>query len=143
MKVHPYLNFAGNAEEAFTLYKKVFGGELLANMKMKDVPQGDQLSKEEQNYTMHICLPIGEDTLLMASDCVESAGHKLTLGNQSYVMLSPDSRAEADRLFKGLSEGGKIEMPMEDMFWGDYFGSFRDRFGIQWMISFQNAKNRE
>ena len=140
MKVHPYLNFNGNAQEAFELYKTVFGGEYMANMKMKDMPDGDKIPKEAQNYIMHICLPIGEDTLLMASDCVESMGQKLTLGNQSYVMLCPDSRAEADRLFKGLSEGGKIEMPMDDMFWGDYFGSFRDRFGIQWMINFTNPQ---
>ena len=139
MKVHPYLNFAGNAQEAFDLYRSVFGGEFTANMKMKDAPEGDKLPYEEQNYTMHICLPIGEDTLLMASDCVESMGQKLNLGNQSYIMLSPDSREEADRLFKGLSEGGAVEMPMEDMFWGDYFGSFRDRFGIRWMISFANG----
>ena len=143
MKVHPYLNFAGNAQEAFNLYKSVFGGKFAANMKMKDAPDGDKLPKEEQSYTMHICLPIGEDTLLMASDCTESMGQKVILGNQSYVMLSPDSREEADRLFKGLSEGGNIEMPMEDMFWGDYFGCFRDRFGIQWMISVANRGIRE
>lgn len=138
MKVHPYLNFNGDAQQAFYLYKSVFGGEFSAVMKMKDAPQGDQLSKEEQEYIMHICLPIGEGTLLMASDCIESMGQKVTQGNQSYIMLCPESREEADRLFKGLSEGGTIEMPMEDMFWGDYFGCFKDRFGIHWMISVEN-----
>lgn len=136
MKVHPYLNFDGKAEEAFHLYKSVFGGEFLANMKMKDVPEGDKLPLEEQNRIMHIALPIAKDTLLMASDCVPSAGHVLHPGSQTYIMLSPDSKEEADRLFAGLSDGGDIEVEMADMFWGDYFGSFTDRYGIRWMINY-------
>ena len=138
MKVHPYLNFDGRVEEAFNFYKSVFGGEFLANMKMSGVPDGDQLSKEDQNRTMHIALPIGKDTLLMASDIMPSAGHVLQPGSQTYIMLAPESRQEADRLFNGLSKGGKVEMAMDDMFWGDYFGSFIDKFGIRWMISFNN-----
>ncbi len=136
MKVHPYLNFDGRAEEAFNFYKSVFGGEFLANMKMAGVPDGDKLSKEDQNRTMHIALPIGKDTLLMASDIMPSAGHVLQQGSQTYIMLAPESRQEADRLFNGLSKGGKVEMAMDDMFWGDYFGSFIDKFGIRWMVSF-------
>ena len=141
MKVHPYLNFDGRAEEAFNFYKSVFGGEFLANMKMSEVPDGDKLSKEDQNRTMHIALPIGKDTLLMASDIMPSAGHVLQPGSQTYIMLAPKSRQEADRLFNGLSKGGKVEMAMADMFWGDYFGSFIDKFGIRWMISFNENQS--
>ncbi len=136
MKVHPYLNFDGNAEEAFLLYKSVFGGEFLTNMKMSSAPNCEKLSKEEQNRTMHIALPIGKDTILMASDIMPSVGHTLQPGGQTYVLLSVESRKEADRLYKGLSKGGDIEMEMADMFWGDYFGSFIDRYGIKWMIDF-------
>ena len=134
MKVHPYLNFDGNAEEAFLFYRSVFGGEFVANMKMSGVPDGHTLSDEDQNRTMHIALPIGNDTLLMASDTVPSAGQTLQQGSQTYIMLSPETKSEADRLFNGLSNGGEIEMKMEDTFWGDYFGSFIDKFGIRWMV---------
>jgi PhnB protein len=136
MKVHPYLNFDGNAEEAFIFYKSVFGGEFLANMKMSEVPGGDNLSTEDKNRTMHIALPIGNDTLLMASDIMPSVGQILQPGSQTYVMLITDSKNEADRLFNGLSNGGNIEMEMADMFWDDYFGSFIDKFSIRWMISY-------
>ncbi|MCM4152527.1 VOC family protein [Arenibacter sp. N53] len=136
MKVHPYLNFDGKAEEAFVFYKSVFGGEFLANMKMSEAPGGNDLSKEDKKRTMHIALPIGKDTLLMASDIMPSAGHVLQPGSQTYIMLTTESRKEADRLFNGLSKEGNIEMEMADMFWGDYFGSFIDKFGIRWMISF-------
>lgn len=141
MKVHPYLNFSGQAEEAFNLYKSVFGGEFLMVMKLKDAPEGDKLPANEQDYIMHIALPIGSDTLLMASDIIPSAGHILESGSQTHIMLSPDSREEADRLFNGLSEGGIVEMEMADMFWGDYFGNFKDKFGIRWMISFNERKD--
>ncbi|MBC8035114.1 MAG: VOC family protein [Chitinophagaceae bacterium] len=141
MKVHPYLNFDGKAEEAFMFYKSVFGGEFSANMKMSEMPDGKKLSKEEQNRTMHIALPIGEGTVLMASDIVPSAGHKLQSGSQTYTMLSPDTKEEADRLFDGLSKDADIEMKMEDTFWGDYMGSFTDKFGIKWMINVTVQRN--
>lgn len=140
MKVHPYLNFEGKAEEAFNFYRSVFGGEFTTVVKTKDVPDSDKLPENEQNLIMHIGLPIGKDNVLMASDIFPSAGHVLTPGNQNYIMLAPDSREEADRLFNGLSKGGKIEMEMADMFWGDYFGSFVDKFGIHWMISHNENK---
>ena len=136
MKANPYLNFDGQAEEAFIFYKSVFGGEFTGNMKMKDAPDGDKLPKDEQNRVMHISLPISENILLMASDIMPSMGQKLIKGNNNYISLHPDSKAEADRIFNGLSAGGKIEMPMADQFWGDYFGSFIDKFGISWMINF-------
>ncbi|MDL5511767.1 VOC family protein [Arenibacter sp. M-2] len=141
MKVHPYLNFAGQAEEAFNFYKSVFGGEFLANMKMSEIPESDKLSEQEQNLTMHISLQIAKDTVLMASDIMPSAGQVLQAGSQTYIMLTTESREEADRLFKGLSIGGNVEMDMDDMFWGDYFGSFVDKFGIRWMISFNEDQS--
>ncbi len=136
MKANPYLNFDGQAEEAFIFYKSVFGGEFTGNMKMKDAPDGDKLPKDEQNRVMHISLPISENILLMASDIMPSMGQKLIKGNNNYISLHPNSKAEADRIFNGLSAGGKIEMPIADQFWGDYFGSFIDKFGISWMINF-------
>jgi PhnB protein len=137
MKLNPYLNFAGNAKEAFQFYQSVFGGELFMQ-KFKDTPGTENLSAEEEEMMMHISLPIGEGQFLMASDCLTARGHHLIIGNNSYISISPDSRDEATRLFSGLSEGGSVEMPLEDMFWGDYFGSFKDKFGISWMINFNN-----
>ncbi|SKB46127.1 PhnB protein [Parapedobacter luteus] len=135
MKLNPYLNFDGNAEEAFRFYQSVFGGELFVQ-RMGDAPGGDQLPDNEKGRAMHVSIPIGDGQYLMASDCLPSAGHVLQVGNNNYISVTPDSREEADRLFNGLSAGGKVEMPMEDMFWGDYFGSFQDKFGVYWMINF-------
>jgi len=133
---NPYLNFDGQAEEAFNFYKSIFGGEFIFLKKIGDAPDSEQFSEEERNRVMHVALPINEHTILMASDCVPSAGHVLNSGNNIYINIAAESREEADRLFNGLSNGGTIEMPMEDQFWGDYFGSFKDKFGIQWMINF-------
>lgn len=137
MKVQPYLNFDGKAEEAFEFYKSVFGGEFSSNMKTKEMPGSDQLSPEDQNRTMHISLPLGNDIILMGSDVMSSMSQDFKLGNQTYISLHPESREEADRIFNQLSEGGEVEMPMEDQFWGDYFGSFTDKFGIRWMVNFE------
>ncbi len=136
-KIHVYLNFNGNAEEAFKFYQSVFGGELFIQ-KMKDTPMADQVPEAEQNCAMHIALTMPDGEILMASDIMESAGHKLIEGNNSYISLQSKSRAEADEIFNKLSAGGTVEMPMEDMFWGDYFGSFKDKFGIYWMINYSN-----
>lgn len=137
MKINPYLNFDGKAEEAFRFYQSVFGGELFIQ-KMGMAPGIENLPKEEKNLAMHVSLPIGDGQFLMASDIVKSMGHVLHAGNSNYISISPDSREEATRLFNGLSEGGTIEMPLDDMFWGDYFGSFKDKFGVCWMINFNN-----
>ncbi len=137
MKLNPYLNFDGKAEEAFRLYQSVFGGELFVQ-KMGSAPGTENFTEEEKNLVMHVSLPIGNGQSLMASDCVTSQGHQLKMGNNNYISLSPDSREEADRIFNALSEGGKVEMPMEDMFWGDYFGSFQDKYGVCWMINYSN-----
>ncbi|WP_257670289.1 VOC family protein [Parapedobacter tibetensis] len=135
MIVNPYLNFDGNAEEAFRFYQTIFGGELFVQ-RMSEAPGTENLPDNEKDYAMHVSIPIGDGQHLMASDCLKSQGHELNVGNNNYISITPDSREEADRLFNGLSAGGKIEMPMEDMFWGDYFGSFEDKFGVRWMINF-------
>lgn len=140
MKANPYLNFDGNAQEAFLFYQSVFGGELFLQ-KMGDAPGVENLSEPEKERMMHISLPLGADQVLMASDCLPSAGHVLTVGNNNYISLSVDSREDADRVFNGLSAGGDIEMPMQDMFWGDYFGSFADKFGVRWMIAYSQEKH--
>jgi PhnB protein len=89
---------------------------------------------------MHVSIALGDGQFLMASDCVPSMGHVLHVGNNNYISVSPDSRKEADRLFNGLSAGGKVEMPLADMFWGDYFGSFEDKYGVHWMINYSNKQ---
>jgi PhnB protein len=139
-KMNPYLNFDGTAEEAFNFYKSVFGGEFRAIHKMVDMPHADQLPENEKNRIMHIALPIDEHTVLMASDIMPSAGHKLDVGNNVYISLHPQSREEADHLFNGLSAGGVVEMAMADMFWGAYFGSFKDKYGVLWMINFEHQQ---
>ena len=136
MKVNPYLNFAGNAEEAFEFYKSVFGGEYSSVVRFGDMPmEGVTIPKEDEGKMMHISLPLGEDSVLMASDALESLGQQLVQGNNAYVSLHPESREEADRVFNGLSQGADIEMPIGDQIWGDYFGSLRDKFGVGWMIN--------
>ncbi|RYE26241.1 MAG: VOC family protein [Sphingobacteriaceae bacterium] len=137
MKINPYLNFDGEAEEAFKFYQSVFGGEL-AIRRMSSAPGLEHLPEEEKNLVLHISLPIGNGQFLLASDIVKSMGHVLHAGNSNYICISPDSRDEATRIFTSLSESGTVEMPLEDMFWGDYFGSFKDKYGVYWMINFNN-----
>lgn len=134
-KINPYLNFDGTAEEAFNFYKSVFGGEFTGVHRMDGAPGTENLPENERNRIMHISLQVG-DELLMASDIMPSMGQTLTVGNNNYISIFPDSREQADEFFNGLSAGGTIEMPMEDQFWGDYFGSFQDKFGVHWMINF-------
>ncbi|WP_346237220.1 VOC family protein [Niabella insulamsoli] len=137
LKLNPYLNFDGNAAEAFNFYKSVFGGEFAGGItKMGAAPGAENIAEEEKNRVMHVSLPLGNGQTLMASDIVPSMGHKLNAGNNVYLSLHPDTREEADRLFNALAEGGKVEMPMEDQFWGDYFGSLVDQFGIGWMVNY-------
>ncbi|HOI79338.1 MAG TPA: VOC family protein [Petrimonas sp.] len=135
-KLNPYLNFDGTCEEAFRFYKVVFGGEFLGDVhKMKDIP-GMEIPEEAKNRIMHVALPVGND-LLMGSDVFP--GQPFIQGNNNYISLFPESREEADRLFGALSEGGEVEMPMADQFWGDYFGSLKDKFGVYWMINYNSA----
>ena len=136
MLVNVYLNFAGNSEEAFEFYRSVFGGEFASVVRFKDMPmEGVSIPDADQDKILHIGLPIGNGQMLMASDTLSSLGQELTQGNNAHISVHPDSREEADRLFNALSAGGNVEMPIGDQPWGDYYGSFRDRFGVQWMIN--------
>ncbi len=140
-RVHGYLNFAGNAEEAFGFYRSVFGGEFSSLFRFRDVPiEGVSIPEEDQDKIMHIALPIGNDDILMASDTLPSLGQELVQGNSVYVSVHPESKEEADRIFSALSEGGEIEMPIADQVWGDYFGSLKDKFGMMWMINYSEPR---
>jgi PhnB protein len=138
-KVSTYLNFPRCTEEAFQFYKTVFKSEFSSPiMRFKDIPpQPGQppLPEADGNLVMHVELPILGNHILMGTDSPESMGFNVIAGNNVHLNLEPDTRAEADRLFRELSEGGKVDMPMQDMFWGAYFGSFSDRFGMKWMIN--------
>jgi PhnB protein len=137
-QVATYLNFNRNTEEAFTFYKSVFGTEFMGIMRHGDVPVPDGQpgpSDEDKNLIINIALPILDGHVLMGTDVPDSMGFSVNQGNNVHICLMPETRTEADRLFAALSEGGKVEMPMQDMFWGDYFGSFADKFGINWMIN--------
>ena len=137
MKLNMYLNFAGNAEEAFEFYRSVFGGEFSNVTRFKDLQiPGIKLLKEDENKIMHISLPIGKHDVLMASDTTESRGHKLIPGNNVLLTLTPESKEEAERIFSALSVGGMIEMPFGKQPWGDYYGSFKDKFGMMWMVDY-------
>ncbi|HEX2053468.1 MAG TPA: VOC family protein [Actinomycetota bacterium] len=139
-QLNPYLNFAGNAEEAFNFYKSVFGGEFRSLVRFSDMPmEGVQIPEPDQSKILHVGLPIGS-SVLMASDALESLGQTLTQGNNSYVSVHVDSREEADRVFNGLSDGAQIEMGMADQPWGDYFGSLRDKFGVGWMVNYSTQQ---
>lgn len=140
IKINPYLNFMGKTEEAFHFYKSVFGGVFLIFQKFKDVKNladKEKMTPEDLEKIMHISLKIGND-VLMGTDTLESLGHTLNVGNNISLSLAPNSKKEADRLFNALKVGGKVEMPMMDMFWGDYFGMVDDKFGIKWMINYNN-----
>lgn len=134
-----YLNFMGNTEQAFSFYRSVFKTEFSAPIaRMGSVPAAPgmpALSDVEKNMVMHVALPILGGHLLMGTDALESMGHKLTFGNNVSINLSPDSRAETHRLFKALSEGGQVTTELQEMFWGDYFGTLIDKFGVQWMFT--------
>ncbi len=139
-KLNVYLNFPGQAEEAFNFYRTVFGGEFRALIRFKDMPMpGVKLPKDEESKIMHVALPIGGD-VLMASDTPKSLGRKLVQGNNAYINVQAETKAEADRVFKALSAGGKMEMPIADQPWGDYYGSFMDKFGIHWMVNYTYPK---
>lgn len=137
--VNIYLTFNGNCEEAFNFYKSVFGGEFPYIGRYKDMPpvEGKSVSPEAGDKIMHVALPISKETMLMGSDKGGEWAASFSQGNNFSISINTDSKEEADRLFNGLSEGGRVTMPMADTFWGDYFGMFTDKFGINWMVSFQ------
>jgi PhnB protein len=134
--INPYINFNGNAEEAFNFYKSVFGGEFANVMRFKDMASAEfPVSEKEANKIMHIALPIGKN-VLMANDVPEMLGRPNENENRSKISISAESREEADKLFNGLSAGGQVEMPIADSPWGSYFGMFRDKYGIEWMVDY-------
>ncbi|MDP3963342.1 MAG: VOC family protein [bacterium] len=140
-KLNFYLNFAGNTEEAFNFYKSVFGGEFTSLVRFKDMPMSDvSISGEDGNKIMHISLPVGKDDVLMATDILESLGQTLVPGNTINISVHPESKEEADRIFNALSESGAVEMPIADQMWGDYYGSFKDKFGVRWMVNYRYPK---
>jgi PhnB protein len=134
-----YLNFARNTEEAFNFYKSVFGTEFVHDISRFDsipVPEGQpQISDGDKQLVMNVQLPILGGHLLMGTDAPESMGFQLNQGDNVYISLHPDTRAEADALFAALSAGGKVGMGLREMFWGDYFGKLVDKYGVQWMIN--------
>ena len=141
--VNVYLNFSGNCEEAFTFYKNVFGKEFSYIGRYKDMPVQEgmpPLPTEMGDLIMHVGLPISTETALLGSDAGGEWAPNLVAGNNFAVSITCESQDEADRLFNGLSENGKVSMPMAETFWGDYFGMFTDKFGINWMVSFSTGK---
>ena len=138
-RVSTYLNFPRSTEQAFLFYRAAFGGDFNGPVhRFADVPPAPgqpPLAESDRNLVMHVELPILGGHVLMGTDAPESMGFTLTQGNNVHINLEPDTRAETQRLFNALAEGGRIEMPLQDMFWGAYFGSLRDRFGVQWMFN--------
>ncbi len=139
--INPHINFNGNAEEAFTFYKSVFGGSISKIMRFKDLASAEfPISEKEENKIMHIALTIGKNNILMGNDVPEIMGKTNENENRSKIVITAESKEEADKLFNGLSAGGQIEGPIGDSPWGSYFGCFRDKYGIEWIVEFdQNA----
>jgi PhnB protein len=141
--VSTYLNFPGNTEEAFNFYKSVFKTEFKGITRFSDIPPMEgmpPIAEADKRLIMHIELPIVGGHQLMATDAPESMGFKVIDGNNIHINLQIDTRKETERIFTALSDGGKVEMELQDMFWGDYFGSFKDRYGINWMLNCQEKK---
>lgn len=143
--VSTYLNFARNTEEAFNFYKSVFGGEFFGQgiMRFGDIPpmpDAPPMAEEDKKLVMHVELRILNSHSLMGTDAPESMGFKVNFGNNSFINLQPDTRVETKQMFDKLSAGGKVGMDLQDMFWGDYFGSCTDKFGVQWMFNCSEKK---
>ena len=138
-RVSTYLNFGRETEQAFNFYKSVFGTEFVGEVNrmgiMPPVEGQPPLSDDDKNLVLHCAIPILGGYMLMGSDAPESMGLSVNIGNNVYINLEPDTRGEADRLFGALSDGGEVEMPLAEQFWGDYFGSLKDKFGVKWMIN--------
>ena len=139
--INPYINFNGNAQEAFDFYRSVFGGEFSWVAHFKDMASADfVVAESEANKIMHIALPIGPNTL-MGNDVPESMGRTNEMENRSKISINCESKEEADRLFAGLSAGGTVEFPIGDSPWGSYFAMFRDKYGIEWMVDFDSKRS--
>ncbi|MCE7056745.1 VOC family protein [Algoriphagus sp. AGSA1] len=134
--INPHINFNGNAEEAFNFYKSVFGGEFANITRFKDISTPENpIAEHEANKIMHIALPIGKN-VLMGNDVPERMGRVNENENRSKIAVSAESKEEAERIFTGLTVGGSIEVPMNESPWGSFFGMFRDKYGIEWMVDF-------
>jgi len=135
--INPWINFNGNAEEAFTFYKSVFGGEFAKIVRFKELASTEfPIPEKEANKIMYISLPIGKNNVLVANDVPEFMGRVSESENRSKIYVVTESREEADKVFKGLSSGGAIEGPIGDSPWGTYAGMFRDKYGIEWIVEF-------
>jgi PhnB protein len=132
-----YLTFNGNCHEAFSFYKSVFGGEFGSVGKFGDMPpqEGYEILENEKDRIMHMSLPISKETVLMGSDSSSFSGDA-TIGDNISLSINTSEKEEADRIFDELADGGKVTMPMNNTFWGSYFGMLTDKFGINWMVSF-------
>ncbi len=139
--INPWINFNGNAEEAFTFYKSVFGGEFTKIIRLKDIASAEfQVAKEDENKIMYIALPISKGNVLIANDVPSFMGKVSENENRSKISVGTESKEEADRLFNGLSAGGQAEAPMSDSPWGTYFGMFRDKYGIEWTVEYSASE---
>ncbi|HVE56638.1 MAG TPA: VOC family protein [Pyrinomonadaceae bacterium] len=142
-KVNPYLHFLGNTEEIFNFYKSIFGGEFATVMRFGDI-QGQEgcenLSDGDKEKIMHIALPLSDGHVLMGTDAIGEHAKDAVIGNNISLSISADSKAEAEKVFNGLSEGGEVTMPLADTFWGAYFGMLKDKFGIHWLINYDYPK---
>jgi PhnB protein len=138
--INPWINFNGNAEEAFTFYKSVFGGEFKKIVRFKDLASAEfPVDEKEANKLMHIALPVGKNNVLVANDVPEFMGRVSENENRSKIFVNAESRDEADKIFNGLSAGGEVEGPIGDSPWGTYAGMFRDKYGIEWIVEFDPA----
>lgn len=133
--LNPYLNFNGNTEEVFNFYKSVFGGEFAMLMRFSNTPPEMNMPESEGNKIMHVALPIGKGSMLMGSD-VPDAYPKATTGTNFYISVTADSEEQANQIFNGLAAGGNVGMPLGKAFWGSLFGMLTDKFGINWMVSY-------
>lgn len=140
-RINAYLNFPGNTEEAMNFYKSVFGGEFTVFQRFGEIPGGEKMSDEDQRKIMNISLPLNDGSVLMATDALESMGQELIVGNNFYLSVQAASEKEADVIFEKLSVGGEVKLAMNKAFWNAYFGMFVDRFGIQWMVTFDYSQN--
>lgn len=137
----PYLTFNGNCEEAFAFYKSVFGGDFLRMSRFSDMPPmpGMEIPESSKNRIMHVSLPIGKECILMGSDSNVMMG-EVKMGDHMSLAYGADSKEQADHIFNGLAAGGKVTMPLADMFWGSYFGMLEDKYGFTWMVSYEHPK---
>ena len=138
-RVNPYLNFNGNTEEAFNFYKSVFGGDFSVIMRFGDTPEAEKVPEADKNKVMHIALPLNNGQILMGTDACESMGFKLIVGNNISISIVTESEDELRNIFEKLAVGGKIDVQLDKMFWGELFGQVTDKYGVRWMIAYRDT----